>query len=37
MNIVSNTSPIIFLAKIDYLEVFTACFNKVYIPEAVKI
>jgi predicted nucleic acid-binding protein len=37
MNVVSNTSPIIFLAKIDYLEVFAACFNKVYIPEAVKL
>jgi predicted nucleic acid-binding protein len=37
MNIVSNTSQIIFLAKIDYLEVFTACFNKVYIPESVKL
>jgi predicted nucleic acid-binding protein len=37
MNIVSNTSPIIFLAKIDYLEVFTASFNNIYVPEAVKL
>jgi predicted nucleic acid-binding protein len=37
MNVVSNTSPIIFLAKINVLEILTCCFDKVYIPDAVKL
>ena len=35
MNIVSNSSPLIFLSKIGRLDVLTQIFNKVYIPYAV--
>jgi len=37
MKTVSNTSPIIFLSKIDFLDVFVTCFDEIYIPNAVKI
>ena len=35
MNIVSNSSPLIFLSKIGRLDVLPQIFNKVYIPYAV--
>ncbi len=35
MNIVSNTSPLIFLSKIERLEILTHLFSKIYIPNAV--
>lgn len=35
MNIVSNSSPLIFLSKIGRLDVLTQIFNKIYIPYAV--
>ena len=36
VNVVSNTSPLIFLENIDCLHLLGECFNKVYIPEKVK-
>jgi len=35
MNIVSNSSPLIFLSKIGRLDVLTQIFNKIYITYAV--
>ena len=35
MKIVLNTSPIIFLSKINSLELLTDCINDIYTPEAV--
>ena len=35
-NAVSNTSPLIFLEKIDSLDLLKNCFQKIYIPESVK-
>jgi len=35
MKIVLNTSPIIFLSKIDCLKLLTECINDIYAPEAV--
>lgn len=35
MNIVSNSSPLIFLGKIGRIDVLNRLFEKVYIPEAV--
>lgn len=35
MKIVSNSSPLIFLSKIDRLDVLTKMFDKIYIPYAV--
>ena len=35
MNIVSNSSPLIFLAKLGRLDVLNRLFDKVYIPQAV--
>lgn len=36
INIVSNTTPLIFLDKVDALQLLDDCFNHVYIPEQVK-
>ena len=36
MKVVSNTSPLIFLSKVDSLDLLSSCFNQVYIPEEVK-
>lgn len=33
--IVSNTSPLLYLAKLGKLEILKIIFNKIYIPEAV--
>lgn len=35
MKVVSNTSPIIFLSKIESLDLLSQCFEKVLIPQAV--
>jgi predicted nucleic acid-binding protein len=35
-SVVSNTSPLIFLEKIDALNLLDDCFVHVYIPEQVK-
>jgi predicted nucleic acid-binding protein len=35
INVVSNTSPLIFLEKIDLLILLKKCFNKIVIPEKV--
>ena len=35
MNAVSNTSPLIFLSKIDALDLLSQCFDSIAIPEAV--
>ncbi len=35
MNVVSNASPIIFLSKLDALDLLQQCFNKIEIPQAV--
>jgi predicted nucleic acid-binding protein len=35
MKIVLNTSPIIFLSKIDCLKLLSECINDIYVPEAV--
>lgn len=35
MKIVLNTSPIIFLGKIDCLTVLTGCFTEIYVPQGV--
>lgn len=37
MKVCSNTSPIIFLSKIDQLDLLKKCFAQVYIPEAVNL
>ena len=37
INVVSNTSPLIFLEKIDCLPLLKNCFNSVFIPEGVKM
>jgi len=34
-NVVSNTSPLIFLTQIDALPLLETCFNQVIIPETV--
>ncbi|MBE8232929.1 MAG: DUF3368 domain-containing protein [Endozoicomonadaceae bacterium] len=36
MKVVSNTSPLIFLSKVDSLDLLSSCFSQVYIPEEVK-
>lgn len=36
INVVSNTSPLIFLEKIDSLLLLKKCFNKIFIPEKVQ-
>ena len=36
MKVVSNTSPLIFLSKVESLDLLSSCFNQVYIPEEVK-
>ncbi len=36
INVVSNTSPLIFLEKIDSLILLKKCFNKIVIPEKVQ-
>jgi predicted nucleic acid-binding protein len=35
IEVVSNTSPLIFLEKIDSLNLLKMCFNNVLIPESV--
>lgn len=35
MKVVLNTSPIIFLGKIDGLKVLTECFAEIYVPQGV--
>jgi predicted nucleic acid-binding protein len=35
VKIVLNTSPIIFLGKIDGLTVLTECFSEIYVPQGV--
>jgi len=35
MDVVSNTSPLIFLSKIDGLDFLASCFDNVIIPKAV--
>lgn len=35
MQVVSNTSPIIFLSKIEALDLLPKCFDKIFIPQAV--
>ena len=35
MNIVLNTSPIIFLSKIDCLSSLSHCFDQVYVSKGV--
>jgi len=35
MNVVSNTSPLIFLSKIDALDLLALCFDSIAIPNAV--
>lgn len=35
MKVVLNTSPIIFLGKIDCLKFLTKCFAEIYIPKGV--
>lgn len=35
MKVVLNTSPIIFLGKIDCLKVLTECFSEIYVPQGV--
>ncbi len=35
MKVVSNTSPLIFLSKLDALELLAECFSSVSIPNAV--
>lgn len=35
MKVVLNTSPIIFLGKIDCLKVLTECFAEIYVPQGV--
>ena len=37
IDVVSNTSPLIFLEKIDCLLLLKNCFNTVFIPERVKM
>ncbi|MDA3895647.1 MAG: hypothetical protein PF482_05815 [Desulfobacteraceae bacterium] len=36
IDVVSNTSPLIFLEKIDSLDLLKSCFRSVYISEGVK-
>ena len=35
MRFVSNTSPLLFLSKIDGLHLLHACFSEIYVPPAV--
>ena len=35
MTVVSNTSPIIFLAKVEALVLLPQCFNRILVPHAV--
>jgi predicted nucleic acid-binding protein len=35
-DVVSNTSPLIFLERIDSLDLLRQCFDRIYIPEGVK-
>lgn len=37
IDVVSNTSPLIFLGKVNALHLLDECFRNVYIPERVKI
>lgn len=37
IDVVSNTSPLIFLEKIDCLPLLKECFNTIFIPERVKM
>lgn len=36
IDVVSNTSPLIFLEKIDSLNLLRSCFRVIYIPESVR-
>ena len=36
MIVVSNTSPLIFLSKVESLDLLSSCFKQVFIPEEVK-
>lgn len=36
MKVVSNTSPLIFLSKVNSLHLLSLCFNEVYIPKEVQ-
>ena len=36
IDVVSNTSPLIFLGKVDSLDLLRGCFNTVVIPEEVQ-
>ncbi len=36
MNVVSNTSPIIFLSKIEALDLLPQCFDKIFIPQVIE-
>jgi predicted nucleic acid-binding protein len=37
MKVVSNTSPLLFLSKIDALELLNQCFHEIFVPPAVVV
>jgi predicted nucleic acid-binding protein len=37
MKVVSNTSPLLFLSKIDALELLNQCFHEIFVPQAVVV